>query len=244
MPGIYRQLYSQSFSSTDTIVVNHNLDRTGLCARIIVDGYEDPYELISSVDVSSSDPRNSLTVNLLSAQTGLVQICSTDTVPVETPSPENAAILQGLAFSSLSAYTTTASVINSTTYVDLLLDVQRYTPGSAFSHTPGSAEVTINDDGRYFISYFVTVTATSGTSRSESQVRMQRQQGVGFNTIPGTTSFVYNRTSAQGAGTAAVSFTMDLSSGDILKVQANRESGGSTLGYLSNGCGLTIWRIQ
>ena len=244
MPGIYRQLFVQSFSSTDTIVVNHNLDRTGLIARIVADGYDDGSELVDTVVLSVLDPRNSLTVNLTSAQSGIVQICSTDTVPVETPSPEQAVAIQNLNTASFSAYTTTASAITSTTFVDLLLDVQRFTPGDVFTHTPGSAEVTVNEDGRYLISYFVTIDSTSGTSRSESSTKMQLQQGAGFSDIPGTTSLGYHRTVSQGGTNCSVSIIMDLDDGDIVKVISNRVSGSSSLAFLSNGCGLTIQRVQ
>jgi len=91
MAGSFKLLYSQEFSSTDTIIVNHSLDRYQLGVIVSIDGSADSSELISSIDLDSVDPRNSLTITLASSQTGFIKIIDTDYSWANMPTPEESA---------------------------------------------------------------------------------------------------------------------------------------------------------
>ena len=88
MAGNFNLLYSQTFTATDTIVVNHSLDRYQMGVIVSIGGSSDSSALISSIDLDPLDPRNSLTITLASAQTGLVKIVDTDYSWANMPTPE------------------------------------------------------------------------------------------------------------------------------------------------------------
>ena len=79
MAGIYELLFSQSFTSTDTVVVTHNLDREYVYIKLIV-GSENRQDLLSRVNIDPSDPTNKLTVKLRSVQSGIIQLFGTDII--------------------------------------------------------------------------------------------------------------------------------------------------------------------
>ncbi len=91
MAGNFNLLYSQAFSGTDTITVNHSLDRYQVGVIVTIDGSADSSELISSIQLDSGDPRNSLTITLASVQTGFVKIIDTDYSWANMPTPEESA---------------------------------------------------------------------------------------------------------------------------------------------------------
>ena len=113
-------------------------------------------------------------------------------------------------------------------WTDVPLDTERKKT-SDFAHTTPSAEVTVNRDDTYIIAATVATEITTGTSRSDSEMRVQIDTGGGYVTVPGTQLVIYNRTASQGKGAVTKAFVIDLSSGDKVKVQARRLSGGSTV---------------
>ena len=74
-------LFSQPFSGADTVVVTHNANSLAVCVRIFVNDVV-VNDLASSIVYDTSNPRNSLTVKLTSAQTGYVQIINPAAAPV------------------------------------------------------------------------------------------------------------------------------------------------------------------
>lgn len=90
MPGVYSILFAQDFSNTDTIVVTHGLNRGRLVAQVIIDGQERG-DLVISTNPTDGYSRNEFTVLLSSPQSGIINVFSSDTVPVEVMSPEDAA---------------------------------------------------------------------------------------------------------------------------------------------------------
>jgi hypothetical protein len=113
-------------------------------------------------------------------------------------------------------------------WTDVPLDSERKKT-SDFAHTTPSAEVTVNRDDTFIIAATVATEITTGTSRSDSEMRVQIDTGGGYVTVPGTQLVIYNRTAAQGKGAVTKVFVIDLSTGDKVKVQARRLSGGSTV---------------
>lgn len=74
-------IYAQEFSNVDSISVDHGYGSINLYAKIIVDSISHP-ELIKSVDLDATDPKNKLVVNLSAQQTGLLQLFASDLVNV------------------------------------------------------------------------------------------------------------------------------------------------------------------
>jgi hypothetical protein len=91
MAGNFKLLFSQEFAATDTITVNHSLDRYQMGVIVTIDGSADSSELISSIQLDSGDPRNSLTITLTSDQSGFVKIVDTDYSWANMPTPEESA---------------------------------------------------------------------------------------------------------------------------------------------------------
>ena len=77
MAGSFDLLFAQDFSSSSAIVVTHNLDLFQVGVRVIVGG-QVRQDLVDSIEYTVADPRNELTVNLSSAQTGTIQIVNND----------------------------------------------------------------------------------------------------------------------------------------------------------------------
>jgi len=93
MAGGVNALYSQSFTSTDTISVTHNLDRVVYAVRVII-GNVVRNDLVQTTTPSVSDPRNIAEVVLTSSQSGTIQILDSDYIWGTLSSPEGAAALQ------------------------------------------------------------------------------------------------------------------------------------------------------
>ncbi len=77
MAGVHSVLYSQTFTSSASISVTHNLGFGNWELRVIVDA-EMRNDLVDSVVPDVADPLNLVTVNLSSASTGRIQLVSTD----------------------------------------------------------------------------------------------------------------------------------------------------------------------
>jgi hypothetical protein len=135
------------------------------------------------------------------------------------------------------AYDAAGAIDVSAGWTDLTFDTE------VVSDAPFSlsgAEITINTTGWYEVAYYVAIETTSGTSRSESEAKLQEDIGSGFADIPGSLSPMYNRTATQGSSNASVMIWRHFNSGDKIKLQASKISGGSTLKTLPNGVGITL----
>jgi hypothetical protein len=124
-------------------------------------------------------------------------------------------------------------------WTDVPLDTERI-EDSAFSHTGSSAEVTINTSGTYLVFARVGTDISSGTNRSESEMRVMLDSGSGYNEVPGSRGLMYNRTLGQGGTHASAVLVLSLNVGNKLKIQAQRISGGSTVVLEPNNSGLVI----
>lgn len=79
MAGVFNIIYTQEFTSTDTIQITHNGNLEYVKVKVVIDG-ESREDLISNVVTDVNDPTNKLTVYLVSAQTGIMQVFTTDFV--------------------------------------------------------------------------------------------------------------------------------------------------------------------
>jgi hypothetical protein len=132
-----------------------------------------------------------------------------------------------------------------TTWVDVPINAE-YKKTSGFTHstTVSPAEITITSSGTYKITCDITIDISSGTARSESILRLMGDSGSGFVEISGTRAVIYNRTLNNGASTSSINIILDLTDGYILKAQASRSNGSSTLVLVANGSRFTIHKID
>jgi len=128
-------------------------------------------------------------------------------------------------------------------WVDVPLTVERQKTDE-FSHAPSSSEVIVNTADTYIILARVTTTINSGSNRTDSSMRIVRDEGSGYNEISGTTAVMYNRTSGQGENTGHVSVILSLNADDRIKVQVKRDDGTSGLQLLVDGSSLSIFTTK
>ena len=149
--------------------------------------------------------------------------------------------VSGTSTGYFDGYDSSGGTVVGTTWVDVPLNAERYKSTNLFSHTTPNAEVTINESYTYVVTARVTTAITTGTSRTDSIMRIVRDTGSGYVEVPGTRGKMYNRTLNNGENTATVSIVIGLNKGDKIKVQAVRDTGTSTLGLEANGSSLSIF---
>lgn len=110
---------------------------------------------------------------------------------------------------------------------------------SIYSYNAGNGEVTVNDDGWFEVTADISIDHASGNIRSGSFAAL-------FNNgiqVTGTGTYGYHRITAQSHQTQSLTFLVNITSGDILSVRAQRFSGTATLRTLVNSCRLNIRRV-
>ena len=108
---------------------------------------------------------------------------------------------------------------------------------------PNSGEITINKTGIFLITANVsTYVSSSTTIRSDSYAVIDKNSSQ----ITGTAMWMYNREgpdSEQGHNTGSASLILDITSGDVIRVQAARFSGTDTVGIRLRGSRLTFLEL-
>lgn len=126
-------------------------------------------------------------------------------------------------------FTTTPAIIN---FGTLLREDTAYT----HNLVGGGSEITINASGWYEISYDVSLDSPVGNSRSSSETELQ----LNGSQVAGSLSYGYHRTSASAEDTASATVKLNLTAGDVLRVQSSRRAGNNALVTLANACRLNI----
>ena len=137
------------------------------------------------------------------------------------------------------AYDAAGDIDISSGLTDITLDTE-VKKDSEFTHSNDSAEIEINTTDLYEITYYIGTYVTSGSSRSDSIAKLQKDTGGGYADIPGTIGPMYNRQSSQGYANACVTVLHTLNDGDKIKLVAQRNSGTNTILTLANSAGLVI----
>ena len=132
--------------------------------------------------------------------------------------------------------------LNNSTFTALPWDVVNIT-GSTFSHTAGTSDITINKKAMYSIVCPVSFRSNNNT-RTNSNARLARDTGSGFNEIPGSLVYGYHRNGSQGYNSITCQATMALDKDDIIRAEAVIISGGSDRIYFSaGGCNIKIEKL-
>jgi len=130
------------------------------------------------------------------------------------------------------------------TYSDIQWDGTRIHELDDYSLISGNAELQFNKDGKYLVMMRVTIDQTAGGGRTDESHELQIDTGSGYNTIPGTTGYIYSRNTAEGKGGDTVIAVIDVSANTKIKGRGTRSTGTSTLVWPINGCSLTVTNIK
>ena len=142
------------------------------------------------------------------------------------------------------AYHSTGGVSIVAGFTDITLGVQRKIDSIVYSHTAGSAEVTVNETGTYIVSARMSTDVTVGATRSTSEMKLQLNSGGGFADISGTRSLMYNRVNSAGESSCRITAVLSLTTGDIIKMQARRVQGTDTVVTRAEGCSMLLYKIE
>ena len=110
-----QSLLISGFTNTNSITVVHDLNRLNLNYRVVCSGTSRP-DLVQSASFIDGNERNAFTVNLVSNETGIIQILDSDIYSINLPTPENNTKLVDLPQSSgITDTYITGATLNSTT---------------------------------------------------------------------------------------------------------------------------------
>jgi len=124
-----------------------------------------------------------------------------------------------------------------TTFTDVDLDTERQ-KDSIFSHSTSTlpAEVTINKTGRFQIIGRVSLFNGGSGTRTETEIRIVKNGTA----TPGTLAYGYHRNSTEGKSTAVTTAVLDITSGDIIKLQARITAGTTSVTAVAGASSLII----
>lgn len=130
-------------------------------------------------------------------------------------------------------------------YQDMLFDSDRRIDDFYTHSLLEQNIITINSPGRFFIYFRCSMYIEDGSNIANGNVRMVLDEGSGFNEVPGSLAYMYNRNDDdRGHNTTCFSLIKDLNADDILKLQFRNTLGSSQIQTLQNGTELIIIRIK
>jgi hypothetical protein len=136
------------------------------------------------------------------------------------------------------AYDSAGTLVLDANWQDVPFNVIRKNSGE-FTFT-NNTELIIPVSNTYHITTRITADITSGTNRSESIIRLVKDNGSGYIEIPGSIGALYHRLLGEGSNTATVTILDDFEFGDKIKVQIRRDSGSDTISLLANGSSISV----
>ena len=84
MAGVYTVLATFEFANTDQIQINHNLGLERTLIKCVVDG-QSARNVVKTTTLDRDDPKNALSVRLVSPQSGVIQILDSDLIEANMP---------------------------------------------------------------------------------------------------------------------------------------------------------------
>lgn len=143
----------------------------------------------------------------------------------------------------LDLYSTADTRLNLSTYTDIPWSgVRKITDD--FSHTAGQTEITFLKSGTYIIMARISTNHDSDVTRTSSTARLSIDTGSGFNPIPGTDAWMYNRDQTNGYDTCSIFCVLDVNPGYKIKISAIAVSGSANIFTLSNACSLVVFSAK
>ena len=131
-----------------------------------------------------------------------------------------------------------------TTFTDWTTELIKH---SIYTHSTSTSpeQVTVGEDGSYYIVADTATQVSSGTARSTSLVKLQIDYGSGFTdpTHGSVRAYMYNRQAGSGDDSCTISIVLPLSAGDKIRVESSLYSGTDTLLLRGSGCRLTIMKV-
>lgn len=144
---------------------------------------------------------------------------------------------------SLSGYSTSTASISGATFVDLTIDNYYVNlDAGLFTHTLGTAPITILTTGKYVLSYTVTISGDVLLA-NVSSTQFALNSGLGFNAITGTLTYAYHPALSNSNNSSSIHIEKNFTAGSIIKVQSNKVAGGSTLAFVNNSCSVYIRKV-
>ena len=129
-------------------------------------------------------------------------------------------------------------------YVDVPFNMQRRFDSNTYSHSTGSSEIEFLADGTYLIFARCSTYLISGTTRTQSEMRLMIDTGTGYNEIGGSLSYMYNREVLEGFNTGISNLVLDVVSGVKIKMQARLKTGSTQLRTAPNGSSIVIFKVE
>lgn len=105
-------------------------------------------------------------------------------------------------------------------YTDMIWQVQRLID-SAYTHSPGSAEIIINETGTYEINTTIGINLFTESHSAASNSILLLDAGTGYNVIPGSRLDTWHNHDVAGV-TANRKIILELNAGDRIKLQSRR----------------------
>ena len=191
-----KSLLTSGFTNTNSITIVHGLDTLNLNYRVVCSGISRS-DLVQSTSFVDGNERNAFTVNLVSNETGFVQVLTSDIYSINLPSPENNVKLDGLpqasgitdTFVSGGTFNTTTDNIDfvgnspETTFsVDMgiiqhdrqVADIPTWSPTGPATYTdiPGASATTGNlgTNGDYIIIFNANWQITNKNKQADFQI--------------------------------------------------------------------------
>lgn len=124
-------------------------------------------------------------------------------------------------------------------FTPLVIDIVNLS-SSLFTHAAPSGNVTVNVEGRYEVTFVGSGFQAAGAARSTAAWALFHDQGAGAVFQFGAAAFSYHRDAANGFGSCSATWTLDLSAGDILSVQATRIGGLGVISFFPFACTVGI----
>lgn len=140
------------------------------------------------------------------------------------------------------AYDASGGQTFASTPVTINIDTERINTDSSIFVLNSDDSVTVNTDDIFLFIVRVSTDVSSGTSRSTSRIWLEYSDdnGSSWNIIPGSYSYMYNRTANVGDNSCTINLLHQTVSGRRYRIRAARVNGSATITTQVNGSEIVI----
>ena len=212
--------------------------------KTVLDIKADQFKINNVSEIFFGDPISSLKFEGATGDAHELTIAITDPTADRTVTVPDASGTIALKSEYFQAFRSSDSAAFTGTFVTIDFDtVTLNSNNSVFVESAG--EVTINKTGIFRFSADVTTKITSGSSRSDCEIELQKKpSGGSFSSVTGTTAITYNRTTGRGEQTASINFMISVTSGDAYRVVVKRQGGTDTIVVHGNASRFNIQEVN